>query len=60
MLKPDLVRAYKERKLPFIGTRAHLISALVRESAAENAVPGEESLMLRRKLGDVRIINIKN
>ena len=42
MLKPDLIRACKERKLPFIGTRAHLISALVRESAAENAVPGEE------------------
>lgn len=42
MLKPDLIRACKERRLPFIGTREHLISALIRESKAENAVPGEE------------------
>ena len=42
MLKPDLIRACKERRLPFIGTRAQMISALIRESAAEKAVPGEE------------------
>lgn len=42
MLKPDLIKACKERRLPFIGTRAHLISALVRESSAANAVPGGE------------------
>ena len=42
MLKPDLIRACKERRLPFIGTRAHLISALVREKAAAKAVPFSE------------------
>ena len=32
MLKPDLIRACKEKGLPFIGTRAHLIVALVKEA----------------------------
>lgn len=38
MLQPDLIKACKGKGLPFIGTRAHLILALVREAAAENAV----------------------
>ena len=32
MLKPDLIRACKETGLPFIGTRAHFIVALVKEA----------------------------
>ena len=48
MLKPNLIRAWKDKGLPFFGNRAHLKSALVKEATAEKRrkkavpLPGEK------------------